>query len=368
MPLGEVVGHLLVGGHHVFVGPAGAGHDVEVGAQFDRPGGDVGVQATALEGREHRLEDHAPQRGPVGLLLGFTEAPVSPVHGVRLGQAPLERAVFVVDLLHDGGHELELVDHHRDPVADDGRVGLQQGGVVGPSARDHILDLAGPAGLVGHVGVIEIGAHLVLIDPAQFPVHQGLVRIVPHALVTQQFDGPLHPQPPVFRVRELHRDVVGHVPRLMDPDAGEMRLQFGDPVGQLHGLEVLAVFLQFGGPDPQGVGDEPAEAAQRHGGEGQDRRSVADDGRAREAEGLAVAIQRALQEVGREERRDDDDGEDGLSESHQNLVGAASSRRVSTTMPTMEMPPPTSTLITMKARTSSNQVMLRPVLRLEMGE
>jgi len=108
--------------------------------------------------------------------------------------------------------------------------------------------------------------------------------------------------------------------------------------------------------------------AQRHGGEGQDRRSVADDGRAREAEGLAVTIQRALQEVGREERRDDDDGEDGLSESHQNLVGAASSRRVSTTMPTMEMPPPTSTLITMKARTSSNQVMLRPVLRLEMGE
>ena len=147
-----------------------------------------------------------------------------------------------------------------------------------------------------------------------------------------------------------------------------MGLELGDPVGQLNGLEILAVFLQFGGSDPQGVGDEPAEATQGHCGEGQDRRSIANDGRPRKAEGFAVVVQASLDEVGSDERRDDDDGEDGLSESHQNLVGAASSRRVSTTMPTMEMAPPTRTLMTTKARMSSSQVMLRPVLRFEMGE
>ena len=154
----------------------------------------------------------------------------------------------------------------------------------------------------------------------------------------------------------------------MDPDTGEMGLQFGDPVGQLDGLEVLAVFLEFRGPDPQGIGDESAESAQGHRGEGQNGRGVADDGRAGEAEGFAVAVERSLNEVGRDEGRDDDDGEDGLSESHQNLVGAASSRRVNTTMPTIDMPPPTRTLMTTKARINSSQVMLRPVLRLEMGE
>ena len=80
--LGEVVGHLVIGGHHVLVGLAGAGHDVEVGPQLDGTGGDVGVQAPALEGREHGLEDHPAQRSPVGFLLGFTQTTVAPVHGV----------------------------------------------------------------------------------------------------------------------------------------------------------------------------------------------------------------------------------------------------------------------------------------------
>ena len=185
MTLGEVVGHLFVGSHHVFVGLTRFGHDVEVGPEFDGTGGDIGVEAPTLEGGEHGLEDHPAQGSPVGLFLRFAETAVAPVHGVRLGQTPFQRSVLVVDLLHDGGHQLELVDHDRHPVAVGRGVGLEQGRVVGPAARDDVFDLPGPPGFVGHVGVIEICAHLVLVDPTQLAVHQRLVRVVAHALVAQ---------------------------------------------------------------------------------------------------------------------------------------------------------------------------------------
>jgi len=61
------------------------------------------------------------------------------------------------------------------------------------SAGDHILNLARPPGFVSHVGVIQIRSHLVLVDPPQLAVHQGFMRVVAHAFVAQQFDGPLDP-------------------------------------------------------------------------------------------------------------------------------------------------------------------------------
>ena len=82
----------------------------------------------------------------------------------------------------------------------------------------------------------------------------------------------LHPAPAVGVVLELHRNVVGHVPGLDQPDLDKMRLKLGDPICQLGHLEKFVVILQVVGANPERIGNQSAESAQRHRGESQNRR------------------------------------------------------------------------------------------------
>jgi hypothetical protein len=60
-----------------------------------------------------------------------------------------------------------------------------------------------------------------------------------------------------------------------------MRLQFGDPVCQLHHLEELVFILQVRRPNPKRVGDQTSEPAQRNRRESQHgRRTFRQRGRA----------------------------------------------------------------------------------------
>ena len=114
-----------------------------------------------------------------------------------------------------------------------------------------------------------------LEEPGQLAVDERLVRVVAQAVVAQQLDARARPSASGRESRlELDGDVVGHVPGLHEPDLDEMRLELGDPVGQLRHLEELVLVLQVVGAHPERVGDQPAKAAQRHGGEGQHRRRV----------------------------------------------------------------------------------------------
>ena len=73
-----------------------------------------------------------------------------------------------------------------------------------------------------------------------------------------------------------------------------MGLKLGNPIGQLRHLEELILVLEIGRPHPQRIGDQPAEAAQRDGREGEDGRGVFQVLNARQAKLVAVTVKRLL--------------------------------------------------------------------------
>lgn len=83
----------------------------------------------------------------------------------------------------------------------------------------------------------------------------------------------------------------------MHPDGDEVRLHLRNPVGELDHLEVFLVDLKVVKANPERVGNQPAEAAQRHGGEGHRRGHALDGLDARELEAVALGGQLALREV-----------------------------------------------------------------------
>src|ERR1039458_2596154 len=118
-----------------------------------------------------------------------------------------------------------------------------------------------------------------------------------------EFDAALHPTPAVGKILELHRNVVGHVPGLKQPDLREGRLQFGDPVGKLRGLEKFVVLLQIVGANPKEIGNQAAKAAERDRGERQHGRRIFQHGHVRQAQRVAVMVQRLLHLAGAKQQR-----------------------------------------------------------------
>ncbi len=165
---------------------------------------------------------------------------------------------------------------------------------IGRVGGEDLGHLIGPLLLVVHVGVIEIGPHLVLEEPGQFAIDESLVGVVTQALVAQQLDAPLHPAPAIGEILELDRDVVSHVPGLHQPNLDEMRFELGDPVGQLRHFEEFVLVLQVAGANPERVGNQAAKTAQRHGGEGQHRRRVFQRRHESQSKLLTVAVERIL--------------------------------------------------------------------------
>ena len=169
-----------------------------------------------------------------------------------------------------------------------------------------------------------------------------------------------HPAPAVGKILELDGNVVGHVPRLKQPDLREMRLQIRDPVGELRHLEKFVVLLQIIGADPEQVRDQAAKTAQRHRRERQHRRRVF-QARPRASARACRGRGSTTSASGRTPT-----SSATASSEQQNFFGAqvhwvpcavANSRRLNSTMPNSAMMPPSSKTICANASPSSLQVM-----------
>ena len=239
----------------------------------------------------------------VRVLLRLGQPIRTPVNRMRFRQPPVERTPFGIHIFRE--HRINLVF-----FAEPQRVGPVPGGLriderfeicsVRAKKRRHFH---GPLLFEIHVGVVEVLAHFVLKEPRQFAVNQNVIRVVTQTVVAQQFDGALDPAPTVGKILELDGNVVGHVPRLKQPDLREMRLQVRDPIRQLRRLEILVVQLQIIGAHPEQIGNQPAETAQRDRRERQHRRRVLQGRRPHQPELIAVAVQRLLHAAGTEEQR-----------------------------------------------------------------
>ena len=116
--------------------------------------------------------------------------------------------------------------------------------------------------LVVEVVHIRVAADLVPIDPGD-PLHElGGAGIGLEPLVGQPQDGPLDPLPARFAVVEFSDEVVGHVPGVEVPDLLDARLQLAHPGVELVELPVFALLLQGTGAEPEGIHQEPLEAAE----------------------------------------------------------------------------------------------------------
>ncbi|OQB89054.1 MAG: hypothetical protein BWX84_02601 [Verrucomicrobia bacterium ADurb.Bin118] len=226
--------------------------------------------------------------------MGHFQTARGPVDGVGLGQPPFQRPVPVIHLFHEDRVHFIHVGEQVEPLEIRGRLRMQERVEIGPAVAKYPGHLGRPLLLVVHVGVIEIVAHLVLKEPTQLAVKQGLVGVVVQALVAQQRDAAFNPAPAVLGVLELDRDVVGHVPGLEKPDLREVRFQLGNPVGQLGHLKKFVLLLQFVGAHPERVRDQTAKAAQGHRGKRQHGRRVFQRRHPRQSQPVAVLVQRAL--------------------------------------------------------------------------
>ena len=114
----------------------------------------------------------------------------------------------------------------------------------------------------------------------------------------------------------------------------------------------LSSCLQIVGANPEKIGNQPAKTAQRDRRERQHRRRVFQHRRARQAELLAVAVQRLLHPAGTEEqRRRQQQQEDFFGAGvHWFPCAVASSRRLNNTMPMTPMMPPSSRTICAEGR------------------
>ena len=104
-------------------------------------------------------------------------------------------------------------------------------------------------------------AQLVVVRPGRVPEQVGRLLVLGHA-VAEELDPLLDPLVLVVGGVPLDRDVVGQVPALERPDRQEVRLELGDQVDVRLEAVPVVVALVFLGPDPEVVGDDPAEPAQ----------------------------------------------------------------------------------------------------------
>ena len=236
----------------------------------------------------HALIDGAPQRFLVRRL-GFDAAQFRPINGVGVGQAPIQRPVLLIYFLDELGVHFVNVAHFARPFALVRRLRMEEGLDIRMPPQDILHVLRQPQFVV-HVGVVQVESHLVLVEPGKVAIEECFGWIDGDGVVAQQLDATLDPMPAVLRVLELDGDVVSHVPGLDAPDIDEMRFQLGDPIGQLHHVEVFVLVLHLVGANPQGVGDKAPEAAQRHGGEGQGGRGVIQRGEPGQTQFRAVQI------------------------------------------------------------------------------
>ena len=162
-------------------------------------------------------------------------------------------------------------------------------------------NLFGELYLVILLGLIADPTHLVLEDSPDLTVEFDGLGIVVNPLVTQQFIAILDPTPALVRLggRDGHGDVVGHVPGVKLPDRGKARLECGDPLGQLLGIEELTLLLQVVGPHPQDVHDQAAERAHGDRGEGERRRRVLQGHLGHDHTGLHAELGQGCQETAR---------------------------------------------------------------------
>ena len=293
----DVVAVLIVLPHVLFVRLVDVGDDVEVGAELEGLLDRIDFQAAALKAQQHVLVNHPAQLDQVILFdagrifPGFFQALRAPINGGRFRQAPFERAVLFVHLLHEHGIHFEFI------VQQSGApffvVGFRIDQLIEICAlhfAEHFSHFIGPLLFVIHVRVVEVRAHFMLEDPGELLVDEHVIRIVAQPFVAQQFDAALHPAPAIGVILELDRNIVSHVPCLMHPNLREMRFQFGNPIGQLRHLRKFIFVLQIAGAHPEKVGDQTAETAERHGGECQHRRRIFERWHISQTERLAILI------------------------------------------------------------------------------
>lgn len=350
---GVVAGEAFEG---VVVGGEDAGGEGGVWGLDEDVAAGVGVEAALSEGVAEGLEDHAVGGDDVEVARGDVEALPAPVDGVGLGESPVEGAVAGVEVAHGAGVEFvgvaqgaeaevgdeflsggcsegvagwggagfgdagggegvaacgaELGDEGGDiGLGEEGGFGwwgVDEGVEVGGGAVPEFAHFGGPLAAVEIAGGVGVSAEFVLEEPAEFVEEARVSGVVAEAFVAEEGDSAADPAPAFFGAFEEDADVVGEVPGVIGPDAGEAGFEFGDPVGELDEFEVAAFVLQAGGANPEDVGDDAAEAAERDGGEDDEGRGV-DHGvglgdavlAARFAQGLVEA--RCAEEAGEEE-------------------------------------------------------------------
>ena len=87
-----------------------------------------------------------------------------------------------------------------------------------------------------------------------------------------------------------------------EPDLNVVRLEFGDPIGQLRHLKKLIFVLQIHGANPKRVGDQTTKTTEGDCGEGEHRRRILQRLDSRESELVAVPVQRKLDARGGDEK------------------------------------------------------------------
>ncbi len=183
---------------------------------------------------------------------------------MRFGEAPVQRAEAALQIQHAAGVEPQR----------------RQLGAVGPGGVERAVGVHegchGPrqVQLVGQVRAVKAVADLVLIDPGQLAVEHGLARVEAQGVVAQQADAVLDPAQTVLVADHHDADVVGQVPGVVGPCLGGVRVEHGDPAGELHQLQETPLLLQAVDAEPEDFGGDAAEAAEPGHHEGQGRRHV----------------------------------------------------------------------------------------------
>ena len=287
--------------HLILVRPVHVWDDVEVRAKIESLVNGVHLQPTALETQQHVLVDGPAQLHEIvgvdlaGVALRGLKPRHGPINGMGLGQPPFERAVTGVHVFHQLRIHFEFFPQQRGALFFIIRLGMDQFVKIRLAHfTKHLGHSVRPLLLVINVRVIQVRADLVLEKPGKLLMDQRIVRIVFQPFVAQQLNAALQPAPAVGKILELDRDVVGHVPGLKNPDLRKMRLEFRDPVGELHHLEKLVLLLQIVCANPEQVGDQPAKSAQRDRRKRQYRRGIFQRLGVREAEPVAVAVHGGL--------------------------------------------------------------------------
>ena len=280
------------------------GHHLQIGRQR-RPVRDrVNRQPPVMQGLQQRLVNDPAQGDQVirlhlaGIFIRIIQPQPAPINGVRLGQTPVQRAILFIHRLRKFGVNFVPVPEHQCIRPFRRRDRVEQSCEIGSPRAEKRHHFLRPAGLVIHVCIVQVRPHLVLKEPGKFTVNQYVVFVVFQAVIAQQFNAVFHPAPAVGGILKFHRNVVGHVPTLKQPDLRERGLQLRDPVRQLCRLEKLVVLLQIIGANPEKIGNNAAKAAERNRGERQHRRCIFQHGITSEPQGVSILVQPSLHAPG----------------------------------------------------------------------